>query len=170
MHLPYKQRKAGFTLVELVIVFVVLAVISAYAVVRSSSPAELTLPSQAQKMASDIRHAQTLAYTWGRTLTFSITAGVNGSYTVTCATVVSPCPASTSTPVSDPATGASFIGHIQNGVDLQMPNGISTLVFNSLGNPGASGVSYTLCFPSCPSGTKETISVAALTGYVTVSP
>ena len=152
--------QAGFTLVELVIVIVVLGIISVYAAARSVSPAEATLPSQAQKMASNIRHAQTLAYTWGKNLTVTTDSS---SYSVYCTTsVASPCPASTTTPITDPATNSSFNVSLQKDVVL---GGTATLVFNSLGQPGGSA-SYTLTSGS----TTEAISVAALTGNVTVSP
>ena len=152
--------RAGFTLVELVIVIVVLGIVSVYAAMKSVSAAEATLPSQAQKMASDIRHTQTLAYTWGKRLRISITSGVNGSYSVSCVTAgASPCDTS---PVIDPATGNGFSVALQKNVVLD-PS--PTLDFNSLGQPSAA-VSYT----ATSGGSTKTIWVAALTGYVTVTP
>ena len=152
--------RAGFTLVELVIVIVVLGIVSVYAAMKSVSPAEATLPSQAQKLASDIRHIQTLAYTWGKRLRISITTGANGSYSVSCVTSgASPCNTS---PVIDPATGNSFSVALQKNVVL---GGSATLDFTSLGQPVAAA-SYT----TVSGGSTKTISVAALTGYVTVAP
>ncbi len=157
-----KKSCVGFTLVELIIVIVVLGIVSTYVVMRNFSVADATLPSQAQKMASDIRHAQTLATTWGKSLQLNTTAGTNGVYSVSCVIAtagVSPCGVS---PVINPATGNSFSVELQKGVALA---GTATLSFNSLGQPNASA-SYTL---TSGGGTK-TISVAALTGHVTVSP
>lgn len=147
MHLPRKQRKAGFTLVELVIVIVVLGILSVYAVIKSVSLAEVTLPSQAQKLASDIRHAQTLAYTLGKRMRLTITAGTNGTYGVTCVT---------------PPCNTDFSVTLQK--DVVLAGTPTTLDFTSLGQPSASA-SYTLT-----SGSTVTVSVAALTGLVTVSP
>lgn len=160
MHIPCKWLNAGFTIVELVMVIVVLGIISVYAVTRSAPPAEVTLPSQAQKMASDIRHAQTLATTWGRRLRITITEGANGTYNVSCVTAgAAPCNAN---PVIDPATGNGFNVALQQNVQLA---GTATLDFNSLGQPTAAA-NYTLT-----SGTAVvTVTVAALTGYVTVAP
>lgn len=155
--------QSGFTLVELIMVIVVLGIISAYVVTRSSSTATATLASQSQQMASDIRHAQLLATTWGKSLSFSITAGANGSYSVSCVTAgAAPCNVS---PVIDPATGAGFTRTLKNGVSLQVASGTSPIVFNSLGQPGAAA-SYTLTDNTNP----DTIAVAALTGFVKVCP
>ena len=49
-----RSRTAGFTLIELVVVIVVLGIMAAY-VTFDASPSELSLPSQAETMASNIR-------------------------------------------------------------------------------------------------------------------
>ena len=148
MYLPCTKRQAGFTLVELIIVIVALGVLTAYAVMKSVPAAELTLPSQAQTLASNIRHAQTLAYTTGRSLRLTITTGANGTYSVSCVT------AGTCT--------QAFSVTLQKDVVL---GGTSTVDFSTLGQPSGAA-SYTLS----SGGATETVSVAALTGLVTVSP
>lgn len=151
--------KAGFTLIELVIVIVVISILSTYAIIKSAPASEITLPSQAQKLASDIRHVQVLASSWGKSLRLSITPGTNGSYSVSCVTSdSSPCNVS---PVIDPASSSSFKVSLQKGVVL---DGNSTLDFNSLGQP-STAASYTLTSGS----STINVSVAALTGFVTVS-
>jgi MSHA pilin protein MshC len=161
---PLRDTQTGFTLVELVIVIGVLGILSAYAMMRGVSPDEMSLPSQAQTMASDIRRAQTLAYTSGRHMRLTITAGANGTYGAACVTLPTPC-------------NTDFNVTLQKHVVLNVvPPATATLDFNTLGQPSdsagiplASATSYTLCFPSC-TGSKETIAVAALTGAVTVTP
>lgn len=160
--MPYKQLQKGFTLIELVVVVVILGIISIYATPKPVSTAELTLPSQAQKLASDILHAQLLAISWGKSLRLSIIPGTNGSYSVSCVTTVtsgsSPCNVS---PVIN-TSGSSFSVNLQKSVVL---GGTNIVDFNSLGQPSAAA-SYTLT-----SGTSTiTVSVAQLTGFVTVSP
>lgn len=157
--MPNKQLKKGFTLIELVVVVVILGIISIYATPKPVSTAELTLPSQAQKLASDILHAQLLAISWGKSLRLSIIPGTNGSYSVSCVTSgSSPCNVS---PVIN-TSGNSFSVNLQKSVVL---GGTNIVNFNSLGQPSAAA-SYTLT-----SGTStKTVSVAQLTGFVTVSP
>ena len=149
----------GFTIVELVTVMVLLALISAYAVIRSVSSADVTLPSQAQSMASDIRHTQALATTWGRSLRLAICAA---SATYTVSDKSSAATACNQAAVTDPATGDSFNVTLEKGVALAGPD---TLDFNSLGQPSNAAI-YTLS----AAGTTETVAVQALTGSVTVTP
>ncbi len=144
----------GFTLVELIIVIVVLGIVSAYAVMKGVSVAEVTLPSQAQKMASDIRHAQTLAYTSGKRMCLAITAG---TYSVNCGNVES-C-------LSSSCPSQSFSVILEKGVVLSVA---PTIDFNTLGQPN-DAASYTMSVSVSDSANKI-ISVAALTGHVTVSP
>ena len=151
--------QSGFTLMELVIVIVALGILSAYAIVKSVSVPDATLLSQAEKMANDIRHAQTLAYTSGKSLKLVIATGVNGAYSV-CLSTTTTCNASSA--VTDTATGSSFSVSLQKGVSL---SGTATLNFDSWGQPGAAA-SYTLSIP--PSTSGETICVAALTGQISV--
>lgn len=159
----HHSDQGGFTLVELVIVIALIGIISVYAVMKSAPIAESTLPSQAQQMATDIRHAQTLAYTWGKRMRLAVTTGINGSYSVSCFA---------GTPACD--TSNDFTVTLQKNADMSG----STLYFNSLGQPSdsagsavSSTTTYNLCFPTCASATTtETVTVAPLTGYVTVSP
>lgn len=164
---------SGFTLIELVLVIVILGILSIYPMMKSVPITELTLPSQAQKLASDIRHAQVLAATWGKHLQLTMTSGLNGAnakYSLSCV-IVENSPPCNVTPVIDPTTGSSFNVKLQKRVA-----GIGTeiLNLNSMGQPtNVSAVNFSLCFPDCGITTnpsKKTITVQALTGFVTVSP
>ena len=155
-----RERQAGFTLTELIIVLVIVGIVGTFALTKSVSPAVYTLPSQAQTFASDLRHAQTLATSWGRSLRITIAAGAGGNYSVSCVTAAaSPCDAS---PVINPVTLSSFRVTLQHGVALSGP---ATLDIDSLGQPSTSGA-YVLS----ANGVSETVSVAAVTGFVSVSP
>ncbi len=151
---------AGFTLIELIIVIVVLGIMAAYATFNAS-PSELSLPSQAQTMASNIRHLQTVANTGKRTR-LSVVSGTNGSYTgVTC----------TNTNDSCAAIAPIFSVTLEKSVDLGGTSDI--LYFDTLGRPSSSvegntatSASYTISH----SGSSKTVAVATLTGFVTVSP
>lgn len=146
---------------ELVIVIVVVGVLSAYAMMRNSSSSVYSLLSQAQTLASDIKHVQSMATVWGKSLSISVVEGTNGTYSVSCTTVgAAPCDAN---PVINPATGTAFTIRLEKGVQLSGP---ATLVINSLGQP-ASSAHYSL---GTIEGPSISVDVAALTGHVTVTP
>jgi prepilin-type N-terminal cleavage/methylation domain-containing protein len=146
----------GFTLLELTVMVAVLGVLSAYAVIKYKGPAPLTLTSQAETLASDLRRAQALAYSSGQRMRVTPTAGTNGSYAVACVTGTTPC-------------SSDFSASFSHSVVLAG----STLYFNSLGQPSDStgsalsgASSFTLTYDTA----TKTVSVAAQTGLVTVTP
>jgi prepilin-type N-terminal cleavage/methylation domain-containing protein len=154
------RREAGFTLVELVIVIITIGVISAYAMVMNGSSGAYAVASQAESLASDLRHAQSLAHTWGRSLRVTINAGVNGTYSVSCVTAGNyPC---NSSPVIDPSTGTAFARGLENSAVLAGP---ATIDFDSFGMPSAAA-SFSVTYESA----VKTISLLAITGLVSVSP
>jgi Tfp pilus assembly protein FimT len=144
-------------------VIVILGILSVVAVERMSSPAAMTLRSQAQQLANDIDRAKTLAYTSGQHVQFRIsTSGANGTYDALTCTVVNGSGVGTTCPttVVGPVT-------LQKGVIVAGP---ATLDLNSLGQPTAAAT-YTLSCPSpCTSATNITVAVATVTGAVTVTP
>lgn len=156
----YRIKEAGFTLMELIIVLVVVGVLSAYAMMRNSSSSVFSLLSQAQTLAGDIKHVQSMATVWGKSLTIAATVGGNGTYSV-CLTPQVPAPCTT--PVINPATGTAFTISLQKGVVLTASP--DTLAINSLGQP-ASAAHYTLSSDSA----SVRVDVAELTGHVTVTP
>ena len=142
--------QAGFTLIELIVVIAVLGVVSAVVMMRGASPAAMTVPSQAQTLASDIRHVQAVSTSLGRRMRITFTSG---GYVVSCSDGLSPCP-------------PAFSVTLQKGVTLSTI-GVTPLDFDSLGRPLTSAgvstaASYTLAFGA----DAKTVSVAALTGFV----
>lgn len=148
---------AGFTLIELVIVMLLISILAVYAAVSTPTNAQATISEQAHLLARNLRHTQTLAMTWGRALRFT---PVGGGYSVSCVTAgTAPCNTS---PVTDPATGQPFTVTLDFGATLAG----ATVDFSTRGQPSAGG-SFTL---SATGATNRIITVSALTGFVAVSP
>ena len=144
-----KQSRSGFSALELIVVVTIVGIISAVVMMKGTSPATLTLPSQAQTLASDIRHTQTLAYTSGRRMRITFSSA---GYSVSCVDA-DPCP-------------AAFTGVLENGVTLSS-FGITPLDFDSLGRPfNGSGSSTSAAYTLASGGDTKTVSVSELTGFV----
>jgi prepilin-type N-terminal cleavage/methylation domain-containing protein len=152
---------AGFTLLELVFVVVILGALAKFAMMKLLTPATLTLPAQAQSVADLIRRAQSLAMVRGQRTSVSVPlSGANGRVAVACV-ASAPCSTDTSLTVSQDAVVGSA----------------STIYFNSLGQPVnsagtalASDANFTLSYTTGGNTATYTVTVAALTGRVSVSP
>lgn len=148
-------QQAGFTLLELVAVLLLLAILSTSLFLRWS-PGSSTLNAQADQLAATLRYAQSLALTQGRSLTFDVQSMT--SYAITDGAAV----------VTDPQ-GLVQSYTLANGVTLAG----NDLDFDSLGRPIdalnsliPTAQSWTLS----TSGATASISISPLTGFVTVTP
>jgi prepilin-type N-terminal cleavage/methylation domain-containing protein len=156
-----RRTAPGFTLVEMIFTIVLLGVFAQFAMMKLLTPATMTLPAQAQSLADVIRRAQSLAVVRGERTRASVTTpGANGRVDVACP-ASAPCNTDTSITVSQ-------------GVVLA---GASSVYFNSLGQPvNSAGTAltadtvFTLSYTTGGSPTTYTVTVAALTGRVSVSP
>ncbi len=148
------RRQAGFTLTELVMVLILAGVLAAGAALRAGF-GDVTVPAQARQVARDLRHAQLMAMSQGRTLRFE---SLGGSYRVT----------DTVNTVVDPATGADFVVNLEDGASLSA----GTLEFDSLGRPvsGGSLVAGTTSFTLSGASRSASIEVQPVTGFASVTP
>jgi prepilin-type N-terminal cleavage/methylation domain-containing protein len=148
-------RIRGFTLLELVIVLVILGTLAAFAIPRFS-PSDNTVAAQAERLARDLRHVQSLAMNQGRTLEFDVQSAT--TYRVTHG----------GNPVTDPATQQAYTVSLDNSVTL---SGTDT-AFDSLGRPVAAGSLLGTARVFTLSGTTRTatVNLAPVTGFVTVTP
>ena len=151
-------RGAGFSLIELVSVMVILATITMLAAPRFVHH-DATVPAQADQLGRIIRHAQALAMSQGRPLTVDIQSA--SSYAITDGATPTP------STIRD-ASGQLQTFSLQNGVTLAGAD----LEFDSLGRPisGSNLVTTTLNWTLSGGSNIATVSVQAVTGFVSVAP
>lgn len=144
------MRQQGFTLIELIVVMLVMAVLATYVGTRWSF-GDVTVSAQAEQLARDLRHAQMLAMQQGQTLRLESTGG---GYRVTDGASV----------ITDPATQQNFIQTLDNGVSL----GGGPVEFDSLGRPVNGGNLASAAVNFSLSGDSDTaaVNVAPVTGFV----
>jgi len=125
--------QAGFTLLELGIYIVIAAILGAIAVL-SYKPKDIKARYQAEKLRTDLRHAQMLASTQNATLRVTVTAGTPGSYSVFTIGGIGTS-ACTTAALTDPATGAAFSVTPDADLTLAVVSGSASIDFDSLGRP-----------------------------------
>jgi len=153
-----RRAGAGFTLLELVFVIVVLAALTKFAMAKLVTPGSMTLPAQAQSLADLIRRAQSLAMVRGQRMSVAVpSSGANRQLAIACASGATPCNTDTTLTVSQ---GVAVVS-------------AGTIYFNTLGQPVdgagtplAADTRYQLCYQTGSTIETYTVSVAALTGRV----
>ena len=147
----------GFTLIEMVMVLVIVGAFSALAVPQMS-PGDTTINAQADRFAQDLRHAQSLAMSQGRTLTLETVSPTR--YRITDG-------GAPATVIRDPA-GELLDVTLEHGVVLTGP----TIRFDSLGRPRtAASLSTAVQNWTFTSASRSAaIALQPVTGFVTVSP
>lgn len=147
---------------EVLAIAAVLGVLAKFAMPKLATPATMTLQVQAQSAADLIRRAQSLAMTRGQRMSVAVAEpGTNGRLAIACASGATPC----STDAAFTASQGAVVGNN------------STIYFNTLGQPVdvngsalSSDSSFTLSFATGGTSTTHTVTVAAITGRVSVSP
>jgi len=121
------RYRHGFTLVELVVVLIVGAILSAVAYSRLSTD-PLVVPTQAQRLAAVIRYAQNQAMTQGTRYQVRFTATTYDLYSTT---------GGVATQVREPGTGQLGPYTLASGVTITIPPSLSNsaLTFDGRGIP-----------------------------------
>jgi hypothetical protein len=125
---------------------------------------DATAPHQADLLARNIRHAQTLAMSWGQALRL---ASTSTGYSVRCVSGSATPPCNSTNPVLDPATGQAFSVTLGNGVTL---NSV-TLDLDTHGRPfsGGSLTSTNAVFTLTASSETWTVTVLPVTGFASIA-
>ena len=131
----------GFSLIELIVVIVVMAVLVGVAVPRFFGQATFEAPAYAQELASAARYAQKLAVTSGCPVNFSVTAA--GYALLQPQATTPPCTGTLdmTLPALHPATGEGFTGATPTGVAIG--GTLGTVQFSAAGVPSAAAA-YTV--------------------------
>jgi prepilin-type N-terminal cleavage/methylation domain-containing protein len=149
-------RHAGFTLIEMVVMLILIGILAVVFVPRAPSKGSLTFAGQAQQLASDIRYVQTLSMTRGQRHCLNLTGNGYRMTTSNC---------STSVGVEHP-TGAVFPITLE-GVTLSwsgLPGGLVT--FTGKGEPYTDAAATT----ALATNAVITLNGDGGTRYVCVSP
>jgi len=146
----------GFTLIELALVLVIMGILSAYGVPKLLKSTSLTLNTQADLMASDLRRVQWMATTGNLSLCVVVTSSQYSAhlFTTTC---------NASTPITDPITRSPFVVVLPTQNSLTDTVSSSPLYFNSLGQPSRQGA---FRLASLDTSSTVTVNVTPITGFV----
>ena len=149
---------AGFSLIELVSVMVILATVAVLAAPRFVHH-DATVPAQADQLGRVIRHAQGLAMSQGRPLSVDVQSAT--SYVITDGATPTP------STIRD-ASGQLQAFSLHNGVTLAGAD----VEFDSLGRPisGSNLITTTRNWTLSGGSNAATVSVQAVTGFVLVTP
>jgi prepilin-type N-terminal cleavage/methylation domain-containing protein len=146
------SQAAGFTLIELVAVMLIVATLSVLLLPRFLHR-EATEPAQADQLGRVLRHAQALAMTQGRALTLDVISPT--AYAITDGVSA----------IHDPA-GELQSYSLQNGVLITAGADVK---FDSLGRP-VSGVSLITTPQTWTLSGGASVTLQPVTGFVTVTP
>ena len=167
---------AGFGLLELVIVIVVIAILGIVATV-AYKPTEITARYQAERMRTDLRHAQMLALTRNQALRLTVAAGLGGSYAVNAIGGVGTGPCTTSA-LTDPATNNPFTVTVDAALTLA---GTASVDFDMLGRPASCAGNPCACavlvaadpvasYSIAGGAATYTVDLRRISGYSSITP
>lgn len=134
------KNQSGFTLIELVIIIVVLAIIAAVAIPRLGDVTSMKAAATAAKIKSDIRYAQELAMTRNRRTRVYFNGGLAPAQGYAVAidnSVLGTC--SSFAVVADPTGSGNLSVTLSSGDYAGITVSANCLEYNSLGKPYTCG-------------------------------
>lgn len=151
------RLRAGFSLIELIVVIIVMAILVGIAVPRFFGQGDFEEPAFAQELASAARYAQKVAVVSGCPVDLVVTAT---GYSLFKPEDTTPKCSGTLTmtfPVMHPATGAAFAGTVPAGVAIG--GSLGTVQFAASGLPNGDAT-FTIG--------EQSVTIVADSGYVQV--
>lgn len=158
-------REYGFSLIELVVVIVLIAILMTTFFPRASTKGSLTIAGQAHQLASDIRYVQSLSMTRGQRYCLNLTTG---GYNLTTASSTCTSSAGVEHPADLPLPLSL------EGVSLSwtnLPN--DYVIFSGVGVPftaTATTLAADAVITLAGDGGPKTVTLSPVTGRVVVGP
>ena len=147
----------GFSLIELIVVIVLMAILVGVAVPRFFGQGKFEAPAFAQELASAARYAQKLAIVSGCPVSLTVNASGYALFQPQATTPVCSGALTMTLPVKHPATGEAFAKGVPTGVTLG--GSLGTVQFSAAGVPSAATTITVV---------DLTVTIAADSGYVDV--
>ena len=164
-NLPAMEAPRGFTLVELVVVILIMAILAVAAAPRFWDSGAFEGPAFAHELAAAARYAQKLAVTSGCPVRFTIPDATHYALLQPQNAPVhgGGCDATLTRAVPHPGTGEAFAGTAPTGVTIGT---LTTVDFQSSGAPRVSGAELTSDLSIALTGAA--VRITARSGYVEV--
>jgi Tfp pilus assembly protein FimT len=160
---PGYRRNSGVSLLELVFVLVILASLVVLWAPNIPSAGSVTLRTQAERFANDLRAARFFAIATGKQLCVKVDNSGYGIYEVDPSLPSAQC---SSTPWKDALTNQPVVFLLVNDVSFKTVTGplaTSPLVFGEFGKPSGAAA-----YELNAQGSSLRISVTAFTGHVAI--
>jgi prepilin-type N-terminal cleavage/methylation domain-containing protein len=157
-------RSNGFSLIELVITIVVMAILAAFVLSPSvNSMGQHSVNTHADEFRRNLSHIQIMAISQSQRLRLQINAAGNNYTVIACNNAACTTPVA----VIDPATGLNFSVNLSNNVTFAAANRNTNLDFDSLGRPQVGGVLIAAMrtFTLSGSGSNVPVNILPITGF-----
>lgn len=168
------DKAAAFTLIEMIITVVILAIVALMAVPMMSGAADIQVRSAANRLAADLEYAKNMAITHQRpfTVVFDSTATATNGYRIVD---------QLNQPIINPISRQDFVVTFASerslsrvriptdGITLDPDSSPKAIAFDYLGTPSSDGQPLNSgVITLAADGVSLTVNIEPMTGYVTI--